>query len=178
MDLLQIPKNPEKEVFTVKHNGNYYAVVTGDDVLYVSPEVFDSPLKASNHARSIKRQHKIDVKIKKDQKTKVLNNTTKIPRKNKLYTEAEMASETQLKFREVWIILDPWGRFAKTIIKNNTVVEYASDKESAQRFGSYEEAILQLKTLDMVVKRGHKLQRFFERKDWREETIELKQYNQ
>jgi len=165
MDLLKIPKNPEKEVFTVKHNGSYYAVITGDDVLYVSPEVFDSPLKASNHARSIKRQHKIDVKIKKDQKPEVLNNKTKIPRKNKLYTEAEMASETQLKFREVWIILDSWGRYAKTIIKNNTVVEYASNKEKAQRFSSYEEAILQLKTLDMVVKRGHKLQRFFERKD-------------
>jgi hypothetical protein len=165
MDLLEIPKNPDKEVFTVKHNGSYYAVVTGDDVLYVSPEVFDSPLKASNHARSIKRQHKIDVKIKKEQKSKVLNNTAKIPRKNKLYTEAEMASETKLKFREVWIILDPWGRYAKNIIKNKTVVEYSSDKESAQRFGSYEEAVLQLKTLDMVVKRGHKLQRFFERKD-------------
>jgi hypothetical protein len=107
--LLEIPKTPEKEIFTVKHNGNYYAVIAGEQSLFVSPEVFDSPLKASNHARALKRQHKIDVKIKKDEKTKVVNNTTKILTKKQLYTEAEMASETKLKFREVWVILGPTG---------------------------------------------------------------------
>lgn len=165
MDLLQIPKNPEKEVFTVKHNGSYYAVVTGDDVLYVSPEVFDSPLKASNHARSIKRQHKIDVKIKKEKKTKVLNNTTKIHKKKQLYTEAEMASETKLKFKEVWLILSPDGKFASNILVNDKVVNYVKERNSAQVFKTYEEASITQNVLDRVIKKGHQLRRFFERVD-------------
>lgn len=165
MDLLEIPRNPEKEVFTVKHNDKYYAVITGDDKLFISSELFDSPLKASNHARSLKRQRNINVKIKKEQKTKVFNNTTKILRKNQLFTEAEMASETKLKFREVWVILSPAGFYAKNIIQNDTVVDYSAERNDAQVFNTYEEAVIQLKTLDIVVKRGHKLQRFFIKRD-------------
>lgn len=163
--LLEIPRNPEKEVFTIRHNNKYYAVITGHDKLFVSPELFDSPLQASNHGRALKKQQKIDVKIKKEQKSRVSNNTIKILRKKQLYSEAEMASETKLRFREVWIILGPNGKYATSIIQNNVVVDYADEKEDAQRFSTYEDAILQLKTLDMVVKKGHKLQRFFEQRD-------------
>lgn len=165
VNLIEIPKHPEKEVFTIRIDNLYYAVITGHDSIYMSPETFDSPLKASNHARSLKRQLQIDVKIKKEEKRTVVNNTTKILRKKQLYSEAEMASETKLRFREVWIIVGPNGKFATSIIQNNTVVNYANNKEEAQRFRTYEDAILQLKTLDMVVKRGHRLQRFFEVKD-------------
>lgn len=165
MKLLVIPKHPNKEVFTVKLNDKYYAVITGDDMIYISPEVFDSPLKASNHARALKRQFKIDVKLKKEQKPKVTNNTTKIRRKKEFYTEAEMASETKLKFREVWLIVSPDDRYVGEMLKNNSVVSYVDNKSYACSFKSYEDAILNLKTLDMVIKKGHKLKRFFERRD-------------
>lgn len=73
-----------------------------------------------------------------------------------------MASETKLKFREIWVILSPAGLYAANIITDNTVVTYEENKDDAQRFRTYEEAIIQLKTLDTVIKRGHRLQRFFE----------------
>ena len=164
-NLLEIPKTPEKEIFTVKHNGNYYAVITGEQSIFVSPEIFDSPLKASNHARALKRRHKIEVKIKKDEKTKVVNNTTKILRKKQLYTEAEMASETKLKFREVWLILGPTGEYASNILEQNTVVNYVKDRNKAQTYKTYEDAIITLNVLDKVVRKGHQLRRFFERVD-------------
>jgi hypothetical protein len=164
-NLLEIPKTPEKEIFTVKHNGKYYAAITGEQSIFVSPEIFDSPLKASNHARALKRQHKIDVKIKKDEKTKVVNNTAKILRKKQLYTEAEMASETKLKFREVWLILGPTGQYASKVLKENTVVNYVKDKDKAQTYRTYEDAIITLNVLDKVIRKGHQLRRFFERID-------------
>ena len=163
--LFVIPKHPNKEVFTVKLNDKYYAVIMGDDTIYMSPETFDSPLQASNHGRALKRQLKIDVKIKKKQKPKVLNNTVKILKRNRLFTEAEMASETRLKFREVWLIISPDERYVSEMLKNNTVVEYVSDDSLAHTFRTYEEANLNLKTLDMVIKKGHRLKRFFERRN-------------
>ena len=165
VNLIEIPKHPDKEVFTVKVDNRYYAVITGNDSMYMIPEMFDSPLKASNHARSLKRQLKIDVNIKKEQKTKVLNNTTKILRKKQFYTEAEMASETRLKFREVWLIVSPDNRYVGQVLKDNEVVKYVESQNYAFAFKTYEEATLNLKTLDMVVKKGHKLKRFFERRD-------------
>lgn len=163
-NLLEIPKTPEKEIFTVKHNGKYYAAITGEQSIFVSPEIFDSPLKASNHARALKRQHNIDVKIKKDEKTKVVNNTTKILRKKQLYTEAEMASETKLKFREVWVIVGPTGKYATNILTDKTVADYVVNKDKAQTYRTYEEAIITLNVLDKVIQKGHQLRRFFERK--------------
>lgn len=163
--LLEIPKNPEKEVFTIKHNGEYYAAIAGDSSVYVCPEAFDSPLKASNHARAVKRQHKITVNIKKQEKTGVSKNTPKMIRRNRLYTEAEMASQTELKFREVWLIVGPNGNYAGEVLTKDKVVSYVADKESANTYKTYEEAIITLNVLDRVVKKGHQLRRFFERKD-------------
>ncbi len=165
MDLIEIPKNPEKEVFTVRHNGKYYAVITGDETLYVSSEVFDSPLKASNHARAIKRELKITVNIKKQQKTGVSKNTSKISKRNRLYTEAEMASQTNLRFREVWLIVSPDNRYVCEVLKNNSVAKYATNKDNAHAYKTYEEAMLNLKTLDMVIRKGHRLVRFFVEKN-------------
>jgi hypothetical protein len=164
-NLFEIPKTPEKEVFTVKHNGGYYAAITGEQSIFMSLEVFDSPLKASNHARALKRQHNIDVKIKKDKKINVVNNTTKIARKKQLYTEAEMASETKLKFREVWVILSPQGEYAVNVLEKDTVVNYVPDRQKAQAYKTYEEAVITLNVLDKVIRKGHQLRRFFERVD-------------
>jgi hypothetical protein len=76
-----------------------------------------------------------------------------------------MASQTGLKFREVWIIVSPKGEFVSTMLSDQTVVTYVKDKDLAKTYRTYEEAILNLKTLDMVVKRGHSLRRFFEKND-------------
>lgn len=165
VNLIEIPKHPDKEVFTIKVDNRYYAVITGNDSIYMIPEMFDSPLKASNHARSLKKQLQIDVKIKKEEKRTVVNNTTKILRKKQFYTEAEMASETRLKFREVWLIVSPDNQYVGEVLKNNEVVKYVESQGYAFTFKTYEEATLNLKTLDMVVKKGHKLKRFFERRD-------------
>jgi len=163
MELLEIPKNPEKEVFTVKHKGKYFAAITGDKSVYISQEGFDSPLKASNHARALKRQNNIVVNVKKQEKSNVAKNTATIAKKNKLYTEAEMASQTKLSFREVWLIIGPDGLYASNILTNNEVVKYEKDKDKAQMFKTYEDAHMSLTTLNMVVCCGHNLRRFFER---------------
>jgi hypothetical protein len=163
--LLELPKSPEKEVFTVRNGDKYFGVITGENSLYVLKEEFDSPLRASNHARSLKRQHKIKTLIKNEKNTFVTTNTFKLLRNSRLYTEAEMASQTGLKFREVWIIVSPKGEFVSTMLSDQTVVTYVKDKDLAKTYRTYEEAILNLKTLDMVVKRGHSLRRFFERND-------------
>lgn len=160
MNIITLPKNTKREVFTVKSEGNYYAVVTGTDYFYVSPTLFDSPLKAANFGRSL--QKKLNLKIKTNKKTDSASKKGKIVTKKRLYTEAEMASETKLKFREVWIILGPNGDYATSIIKDNTVVNYVRDRELAQTFKTYEDAVMHLKTLDTVIRRGHQLQRFFQ----------------
>lgn len=162
MNLIEIPLNPTKEVFTVKSDGKYYGAITGDTSIFVLAESFDSPLKASNRARSVKRQHKITVNIKKQETTSVSKNTSKISKKNRLYSESEMASHTHLRFREVWLITNPDGKYASEILAKGSVVKYVPSREKAQVFGTYEEASLALNTLDMVIRKGHGLKRFFE----------------
>ena len=163
MELSEIPKNPEKEIFTVKHDGKYFAVITGDISIYVSPKEFDSPLAASNHARTLKRQNKIVVNIKKQEKSSTAKNAATIAKKNKFYTEAEMASQTKLSFREIWLIVSPEGLYASNILTDNKVVKYEKDKDKAQMFKTYEDAYINLNTLNMVICCGHKLRRFFKR---------------
>ena len=63
MDLVQIPKNPEKEVFTLKAGEHYFAFITSEESVFLIPEPFKSPLVASNKARSLKRVHKIQVNL-------------------------------------------------------------------------------------------------------------------
>jgi hypothetical protein len=162
MNLIEIPLNPSKEVFTVKSDGKYYGAITGEESVFVISEAFDSPLKASNHARSVKRQQKITVNIKKQQTTSVSKNTPKISKKNRLYLESEMASHTHLRFREVWLVINPDGKYASKILADKSVVTYVPGQDKAQVFRTYEEARLALNTLDMVIRKGHELKRFFE----------------
>jgi len=161
MELISIEKNPEKEVFAVKINGFYHGAVTGKNEIYLTTESFESPLKASNNARALKKKHQINADIKKFETFKKSPVATKIVRTVYLYTEAEMASITHLRFREAWVIVSPTGGFVVDPKKPGMITEYVKTKEQAKIFSSYEAANLRLKTLDMVVKRGHSLQRFF-----------------
>lgn len=161
MTLVQLQTKDDREVYTVKINGSYHGVVVGNEVLYVTTEAFESPLKAANAARKLKRENKISRTIKKKSD---VNNTviqTKIHRVKKLYTETEVASITHLRFREAWVILSPKGEYVKSLLTWNKVVEYCKKKEEAKTFKTYEEASDFQKTLDRVVRTGHTLRRYF-----------------
>lgn len=165
--LLNIPKNTEKEIFTLKSQDKYYGIVQGDSEFFVSPEVFDSPLKAANHARSIARQLRKENRLPSQahslKKVEAPVIRSKVIKKKQLFTEAEVAVRTHLKFKEVWVILNPDGRFVAEAIKNKTLVKYSSTREKALVFGSYEDALYTSTTLDMVVRKGHQLRRYFEK---------------
>lgn len=165
MELLQLPKNTDKEVFTVKHDGKYFAVLNTEENYLVSLQEFDSPLKASNHGRSAKKQLGLTQTIRKVEKAKTPKPERKIQKRPKLYSETEMASETRLKFHEVWLIVGPRGNYASSVLQNGTVVNYVNDADRADIYKSYEEANLRLNTLDMVIRKGHSLKRFFAQKD-------------
>lgn len=162
MELVRIPRGPEKEVFTVRAGDRYFAFITGAEDIYLLEESFESPLVASNKARALKRQHKIQVNLKKTKKPAV---QSKLQPKCVLYTEAEVAKLTHLRFRETWLICAPKGGYVKKVMQDNKVVEYTNDNKEAKSFKSYEDAADYVKTLDMVVKKGHNLRRYFTRTD-------------
>lgn len=162
MQLIQIPKNTEKEVFTVKVEDKYFGVIVTDDDFFVSLEAFDSPLKASNHARSVKRQKKITGKPSTLKKPEGTVTRTKLSKKKKLFNEAEMTAHTALRFKEVWVILNADDCFVSEAVNEKTLVKYSPNKQSAEVYKTYEDALIKLKTLDMVVRKGHKLRRYFQ----------------
>lgn len=160
--LLAVPKGSVKDVFTLKNNDKYFGVIEGEDNFFICLTEFDSPLKAANHARSLKRKNKIssaaDI-LKKSEAPKI---RSKVPKKKKLFTEAEVASRTHLRFKEVWVLLNRQGEFVSKAIKDDTLVKYSDKREHALVFKSYEEALYTATTLDMVIKKGHHLRRYFE----------------
>jgi hypothetical protein len=162
MDLVKIPRGPEKEVFTVRSGDQYFAFITGADDIFLIDEPFKSPLVASNKARALKRQHKIQVNLKN---TKKPVTKSKLQPKCVLYTEAEVAKLTHLRFRETWLICAPQGGFVSEVMQNDKVVEYTKEYGTAKAFKSYEDASDYVKTLDMVIKKGHTLRRYFTRTD-------------
>jgi len=162
MDLARFSKNPEKEVFTVKADGVYLAVINGEDDIYILPELFNSPLIASNRARALKKQHKIEVSFKKGSKQ---TKEVKVKQNFILYSDAEVAKLTHLRFKEAWLILSPNGQFVEEVLNKDSVVKYTKKVNSAKVFKSYEDATSFIKTLDMVIKKGHGLRRYFIRSD-------------
>ena len=161
-ELVKIEKAAEKEVFAIKLGKTYVAVVNADDGLYFLPSLYESPLVACNAARAEKRKNSIKLNVKKKVNSAQSKKSTKIAKVNSLYTEEEMSSRPYLKFREVWVILNPRGEFVENAIQGETLVMYNGKKEKAEVFKSYEEALCTMKTLDMVVRKGHYLRRFFE----------------
>jgi hypothetical protein len=158
MELAQFSKNPNKEICTIKANGVYMVAIAGDDDLFILPELFDSPLVACNKARALKKQHKIEVNLKK---IPAKPNQVKVEKKCVLYTETEVAKLTHLRFKEAWLILSPTGGYVSSVLTNKQVARYSPDVADARVFKNYEDASAFVKTLDMVVKRGHSLRRYF-----------------
>ena len=98
-------------------------------------------------------------------KTKKPAAQSKLQPKCVLYTEAEVAKLAHLRFRETWLICAPKGGYVKKVMQDNKVVEYTDNNKEAKSFKSYEDAADYVKTLDMVVKKGHSLRRYFTRTD-------------
>lgn len=161
MALIKLSTLCDKEVYTVKINDTYRGVVTADDAIYITEAVFSTPLQAANEARKLKRIHKISRNIKKNDNTTKKAIKTKITRAKRLYSEAEVAQITHLKFREAWVIVSPDGVYVSEVLKEETIVNYCKSKEDAQTFKTYEDACMYQKTLNLVVKNGHTLKRFF-----------------
>jgi hypothetical protein len=119
-------------------------------------------LIASNKARALKKKHKIEVSFKKgSEQTKKV----KVKQNHVLYSDSEVAKLTHLTFKEAWLILSPNGQYIEQVLNQDTVAKYTKNIEKARVFKNYEDASSFIKTLDMVIKKGHGLRRYYIRSD-------------
>ena len=72
-----------------------------------------------------------------------------------------MAKSTHLRFYEAWLIRGPMGNFVIDPLSSGVITDYVDKKEEAKIYSSYEDASLRIKTLDMCIKKGHTLVRFY-----------------
>lgn len=85
---------------------------------------------------------------------------TKLSENYLFTTQVEMDAKPELTRRETWVIQNLEGNYLRSFLRDNTVVTYCLERDDAERFNTYEEASLRAKTLDTVVRKGHKLRRF------------------
>ncbi len=86
---------------------------------------------------------------------------SKITRHVHLYTETEVAKLSPLHFHEAWVIKGPTGGYVADPTVSGVITDYVAKKENAHIYSSYEAATVRLKTLDMCVRKGHTLTRFY-----------------
>jgi hypothetical protein len=156
-ELTKIPDKTKKDVFAIRTQLGYHGGFRIDAEVYLTEEMFDSALRAANKARSLKKTFVKSVNIKKHETPKKMTKLATTPR---LYTEAEMASHSKLKFKETWAIMSKDGLYVHSYLKNNKVAEYSSNRAKAEIFKTYEEALFRLRTLDMISPKRHVLKRF------------------
>jgi len=161
MNLVQLKLNKEKEIQAIKLNASYHGVILVDENVFITEENFESPLRAANYARKLKKEKKINSCSKERQSSLKTKIKPKIIETIKLLTEADVAGHTPLHYREIWVIVSPSGTFVHQTLKEGFVVKYGSDRDKAQIFKTYEDAITMANTLNCVVKCGHTLKRFF-----------------
>ena len=161
MDLTSVKLNQEKEIQAVKINTRYHGIILCSEEIFITSDSFDSPLKAANYARKLRKENKIEPCVKKNQKALKVEIKPKITETYRLLTEAEVAGHTRLNYREIWVIVSPTGEFVKETLKKGAVVRYDAEKDNAQTFKTYEDAITMVNTLNCVVQCGHYLKRFF-----------------
>jgi hypothetical protein len=89
---------------------------------------------------------------------------TKLAEKSLFSTQVEMAAKPELTLREAWVIQNLDGDYLRSFLQGNKVVSYCAERDEAEWFPTYEEASLRAKTLDIVVRKGHKLHRFMTRR--------------
>lgn len=181
-DLFELEIQEGKEIFTVKKGLVWYGVINAGNKLYMTECSFDTALQAANKARALKKANNIEATITKAptikkveepkpktfKKPKITNSKLKIDGcATELYGEEEMSSiaaRTGLTFREVWVIKDrKTGNFLHKSLTDKTVAEYCDQKEFAELYPSFEEAMNMVKTLNGVVGPGHELRRYWMR---------------
>jgi hypothetical protein len=161
MSLICLQLNKDKDIQTIKVNALYHGVIITEESIFITEKIFDSPLRAANHARKLKKEKKINSCSKERQSSLKTKIKPKIIETIKLLTEADVAGHTPLHYREIWVIVSPSGTFVHQTLKEGSVVKYGSDRDKAQIFKTYEDAITMANTLNCVVKCGHTLKRFF-----------------
>jgi hypothetical protein len=159
----EVKLKKDKKIYTLKVGSLYYGLVWNEDeqAIYLTEDGAATAFQAANAARKLKKDK--DTGRSSTKKSTVCKNTDKVNKTNrvKLYSEAEMAGITHLRFREAWVITNIKGQYVETSLTPDKVVKYNKNKDKAQVFKSYEEACMLAKTLDSVQAVGHSLKRFF-----------------
>lgn len=165
MQIIGLPADKKKEIFTAKVEEGYVGCVRTEDYVCFTLERFDTALKAANKARNLQR----NLKTKSENKissTTVKTTSEKIEKKvaytQKLYTLAETEAMPLLRFQEVWVITRD-NLYVRDCLdqKNKRLVRYTPDKEKAKYYNDHEEAKMTMRVLKGVVGPGFDLKRFF-----------------
>jgi hypothetical protein len=170
MEILGIPTEAAKDVFTAKTDQGYVGCVQADVCFYFTAEVFTSALQAANAARKLRKE--ISVKWGKDteEEPKTLTKSKKGSKKtkkkvrylNRLYTQAEVETMPLLRFREVWIILRDGAYVSDCLnFEKKELVNYSKNVEGAKLFSRHEDAKSIMKTLQGVIGPRFKLMRMY-----------------
>ncbi len=159
---ITIRLSENKPVGTFKVNKKYQGYFFEKPELHVTTEAYDTPLKAANEAR------KLEKLLRKTEKKKIAKKApivTKV-RPKKLFTEAELATLTdssmRLRFRERWVVVSPHKMYVCEPTSPKEIVSLSASRNDAKVFNTYEDAMLEVKVLDSVVRRGHTVTRFWE----------------
>jgi len=154
--------NEEKPIGAIKLDKDYRGYCLTESELHFTIEVFANPLRAANAARKLEKLLRKTEKKKLAKKAPIV---TKVRRK-KLLTEAELAAlndpSMRLRFRERWVIMNPHKMFVCEPTTKKDIVSLSKDRGEAKIFNTYEAAMIELKVLDSVIRRGHTVMRFWE----------------
>lgn len=176
MEILNVPTEAAKDVFTAKTNNGYVGCVQTRVCFYFTTEVFNNALQAANAARKLRKNLNTQQKTQTEVESKTLTKSKKDSKKpkktvaypNRLYTQAQVETMPLLRFREVWIILYGNEYIADCLnYEKKELVKYCKEKERAKFFMSHEEAKGIMRTLRGVIGPGFNLTRMFiESKDF------------
>jgi len=165
MQIINLPADCKKEIFTAKVEEGYVGCVRTDEYVCFTIEKFDSALKAANRARNLQRN------LKNKSESKISSTTVKTPSKKvkkkvaytpKLYTLAETEAMPLLRFQEVGVITRENLYVQDCLEKENKrLVRYTPDKDKAKYYKDHEEAKMTMRVLKGVVGPGFDLKRFF-----------------
>lgn len=167
MEILNIPAEVTKEIFTAKAGGEYVGCVRMVDYICFTAETFDSALKAANKARNLKRllsQQNGTQPEKKSVPTK--SPSIKVKKKvvyhQRLFSLPEIKVMPLLRFKEVWVILKG-NQYVSDCLnkKEKKLVSYSAERSEAKLFKYHDEAKSMITTLKGVLGPGFELARFF-----------------
>jgi len=167
MEILNIPAEVTKEIFTAKTGEKYVGCVRMVDYICFTAETFDSALKAANKARNLKRllsQQSGTQPQKKSVPTE--GSSVKVKKKvvyhQRLFSLPEIEVMPLLRFKEVWVILKDNQYVSDCLNKEEKkLVSYSAKRSEAKLFKYHDDAKSMVTTLKGVLGPGFELTRFF-----------------